>query len=100
MSKLLAAEGREVTTSTGVYTIWLGAQLLYVGISWKKPSDTTNKNAKGVFGRLKTYYDGRRTSDLMLALCDRFVTPLLTSSELSALGRGELDLDDRTRALV
>ena len=100
MGGLLAAEGGEITTSPGVYTIWLDEQLLYVGISRTDPRETANKNAKGVFGRLKTYYDGRRTNDLMLALCDRFVTPHLTAGELTALGRGELDLNRMTRTFA
>ena len=58
MGNLLAAEGREIPISTGVYAIWLDTQLLHVGISWKDPRTTNNKNAKGVFGRLRTYYDG------------------------------------------
>lgn len=93
MGGLLAAEGQEITTSTGVYTIWLDTELLYVGISWKRPSDTPNKNAKGVFGRLRTYYDARRTDDFTRDLCDRFVTPYLTADELALLARGELDPD-------
>ena len=69
------------------------SQLLYVGMSYRKPSETKNKNARGVFGRLRTYYDGRRTSDFMRDLCDRFVTPYLTADELALLARGELDPD-------
>ena len=42
MGDLIAAEDREIPTSTGVYTIWLSTQLLYVGISWKDPRTTNN----------------------------------------------------------
>ncbi len=100
MGDLIAAEGREIPTSTGVYTIWLGTQLLYVGISWKDPRTTNNKNAKGVFGRLRTYYDGRRTNDFMRSLGDRFITPHLTSGEQTALAQGTLDLDSQTRTFA
>ena len=100
MGGLLAAEGLEIPTSTGVYTIWLGTQLLYVGISWKDPRTTNNKNAKGVFGRLRTYYDGRRTNDFMRSLGDRFITPHLTSVEQTALAQGTLDLDAKTRTFA
>jgi hypothetical protein len=97
MGELLAAEGREVTTSTGVYTIWLDSQLLYVGLSWRRPSDTTNKNAKGVFGRLKVYYDGGKNTDFMRALRRHIVVPSLTGEHMSTVGRGERDLAERTR---
>jgi len=100
MGGLLAAEGREVPTSTGVYTIWLGTQLLYVGISFKDPLTTNNKKAKGVFGRVRTYYDGRRTNDFMRSLGDRFITPHLTSAEQTALAQGTLDLDAKTRTFA
>ena len=100
MGGLLAAEGREITTSTGVYTIWLSIQLLYVGISWKDPRTTNNKHAKGVFGRLRTYYDGRRTNDFMRSLGDRFITPHLTSDDQTALAQGTLDLDSQTRTFA
>ena len=83
-----------------MYTIWLGTQLLYVGISWKDPRTTNNKNAKGVFGRLRTYYDGRRTNDFMRSLGDRFITPHLTSGDQTALAEGTLDLNAKTRTFA
>src|SRR5258708_6928645 len=41
----------------GVYTLWHGASLLYVGMAWKDQHDTSNPQARGLFGRLQTHYD-------------------------------------------
>jgi hypothetical protein len=66
----------------GIYTLWADTKLLYVGISYKDAKDTTNPQAAGVWGRLSVHAKARRTSDLMVALGDRFVIPNLTPSEL------------------
>jgi len=45
-----------------VYSIWRGAQFLYVGISWQD-----RPNSKGLFGRLNSHASGRRSSVLVAA---------------------------------
>lgn len=41
----------------GVYTLWHGPRLLYVGMAWKDQRDTHNPQAQGLFGRLQTHYN-------------------------------------------
>ena len=82
----------------GVYTIWRGENFLYVGISSQGTSESANRQAPGLFGRLRSHANGRRSGDQFnIYICDRFVIPTLTSEQLAAVGAGELSLDTLTR---
>lgn len=89
-----------VPPTTGLYTFWLDDQFLYVGISYRDPATTTNPQARGILGRLTTYYRGRRTGDLPLAICDRYVVPDLSTDQLEGLRTGATKLDDLTRQFM
>ena len=86
---------------TGVYTIWSSTAFLYVGMSYRDVSETSNPNAKGLFGRLASHASGRRSGDqFCIYICDRFVIPRLSPDELAALERGERILDRLTRDYI
>jgi hypothetical protein len=62
--------------------VWRGDEFVYVGISYRDPTATTNKGAKGLYGRLASHASGRRSGDqFCIYVCDRFVLPLRTCSE-------------------
>lgn len=82
----------------GIYSIWATGTFLYVGIAYRDAKDTTNPQAAGVWGRLGVHSRARRTSDLMIAIGDRFVIPELSPEQLAALGDGRLDLAERMRS--
>jgi hypothetical protein len=85
---------------SGVYTIWNDDIFLYVGMAWKHRSDESPK-ASGVFGRLKSHADGRRSGNqFAIYICDRFVVPHLSSDQIDALARGERLLDAATRQYI
>lgn len=89
--RLSFAEGSvaEVPSAPGVYAVWEGPALLYVGMSGRLPS------------RLRAHASGRRSGDpFCVYVADRLVLPELTAAEGAAVGAGELSLDALTRATV
>lgn len=78
----------------GIYALWFGDRLLYVGISTKDPKDTTNPQARGVPGRLGTYARARLTSDFATAVAFRFVVPGLAPDEVRRLSAGSMGVKD------
>jgi hypothetical protein len=87
------------TTETGVYTLWDEGRLLYVGISYKDPHKTANRDAKGIRGRLSTYLNNRLDSDFALKILFRRIVPSLPQEDLADLEAGNIDLE-KLRALV
>lgn len=79
---------------TGIYALWYGRDLLYVGVSRQDPATTTNPQARGVPGRLNTYRLARLGNDFTLAVAFRFVVPRLTSEQMAALSDGSLVVRD------
>jgi hypothetical protein len=57
------------TTGAGIYTIWnVRGELVYVGIAGR------NMAGKGLRGRLKSHYQGRRSGDqFCVYVSDRYV---------------------------
>ncbi len=96
--------GAEVETTselipgeTGVYTVWSGADLLYVGCVVKKASETSNPQADGIKGRLRTQSRAKRINSVVaLRVCDRFIVPELSPRQLEGLRTGATDLDALT----
>jgi len=79
----------------GVYTVWLGASFLYVGMSWKEHTE------RGLWGRMNSHASGRRSGDqFCVYICDRFVVPKLSAEEQRLVGADELKLDDLTRGFI
>jgi len=80
-----------------VYTLWDADDFLYCGMVYVDASETTNPQAKGVWGRLDSHRRLKRTSNLGVQLMDRVVIPDLTRSDLEDLRAGSLDLQQRLR---
>ncbi len=85
----------------GVYTIWRDAEFLYAGISYRAAIETTNPQARGLFGRLRSHASGRRSGDQFnIYICDRFVIPTLSAEQIQAVGDAGLSLDALTRDYI
>jgi hypothetical protein len=94
--------------AAGVYTVWEGDRLLYVGMSGRamtaedlEVSDGGRVVAKGLWTRLNAHASGHRSGDqFCVYICDRFVVPELTPSQQRELAAGALSLDGLTRTFV
>jgi hypothetical protein len=94
--------------AAGVYTVWEGERLLYVGMSGRamtaedlEVSRGGRVVAKGLWTRLNAHASGRRSGDqFCVYVGDRFVVPELTSSQQQQLAAGSLSLDSLVRAFV
>jgi hypothetical protein len=92
----------------GVYTVWDGGRLLYVGMSGRamtaehlEVSPNGRVVTKGLWTRLNAHASGRRSGDqFCVYVCDRFVVPALTPSQQEQLAAGGLSLDDLTRRFI
>lgn len=82
-------------------TIWNGPDFIYVGMSYAHRDPTRNPTAKGVWGRLASHASGRRSGDqFCVYVCDRYVVPGLSTSDMNALAAGGRFLDQRTRQYI
>ena len=94
--------------AAGVYTVWDGDQLLYVGMSGRamtaedfEVSPNGRVVTKGLWTRLNAHASGRRSGDqFCVYVCDRFVVPALSPSQQQQLAAGGLSLDGLTRTFV
>ncbi|MEC9352037.1 MAG: hypothetical protein VYD81_01855 [Planctomycetota bacterium] len=90
--------------SVGVYTIWRGQQLVYVGYSGRnlRPHEIkAAKKPKGLLTRLKSHRTGLRSGDqFCLYVCDRFIIPVLDTETQQRLAVGERLLDGLTRKFI
>jgi hypothetical protein len=94
--------------AAGVYTVWNGDRLLYVGTSGRamtaedlEVSDGGRVVAKGLWTRLNAHASGRRSGDqFCVYVGDRFVVPELSPSQQRQLAAGTLSLDSLIRAFV
>jgi hypothetical protein len=94
--------------AAGVYTVWEGDRLLYVGMSGRamtaeglEVSEGGRVVAKGLWTRLNSHASGRRSGDqFCVYVGDRFVVPELTPSKQQQLAAGTLSLDSLIRAFV
>jgi hypothetical protein len=94
--------------AAGVYTVWEGDRLLYVGMSGRamivedlEVSDGGRIRPKGLWTRLNTHASGRRSGDqFCVYVGDRFVVPGLTPSQQRQLAAGALSLDTLILAFV
>jgi hypothetical protein len=83
----------------GVYSIWNGDELVYIGMAWRDIS--LNQKALGLFGRLRSHASGRRSGDQFnIYVCDRYVVPSLGPEEMRRLSEGERFLDGLTRDFI
>jgi hypothetical protein len=94
--------------AAGVYTVWRQGEFIYVGMSGRgaKAEDFVaapglEDEAKGLWTRLGSHASGRRSGDQFnIYICDRFVIPSLTPSQLTGIGHGELLLDRMTKDFI
>ena len=78
------------SVAAGIYAIWRGAQLVYVGMSgrgWSAEDIRSRlvlgQKKKGLFDRLASHASGRRSGDqFCVYVCDRLVLPGLTVEEI------------------
>jgi hypothetical protein len=90
--------------AAGVYTVWEGGRLIYVGMSGRAlaaediAAPDEPAKAKGLWTRLDSHASGRRSGDqFCVYVCDRFVVPQLTPHQQKQIGEGVLSLDALTR---
>jgi hypothetical protein len=83
-------------SGAGVYTIWDDdGRLVYVGIAGR------NLTGKGLHGRLKSHYQGRRSGNqFCVYVGDRYVLPALKAEDREAIGAGTLSMDEKIRDYV
>lgn len=93
--------------AAGVYTIWNGSTLIYVGMSGRGLSATDLTVAreqgriKGLATRLHSHAAGRRSGDqFCVYVCDRLVLKELTAVQIEQVGEAELSLDLLTRNYI
>ncbi len=91
----------------GVYAVWEGSALLYVGMSGHGASaEAVARRIErgkpwGLRTRLNSHASGRRSGDqFCVYVADRLVLPAMTRTEIEEVGRGERSLDAMTRAYV
>jgi hypothetical protein len=79
----------------GVYTIWRGEQLIYVGHAGRAAATATDGARTGLADRLRHHATGRRSGDqFCVYVADRLVLQTLGSEDLASIASGELLLDD------
>jgi len=90
----------DVPGSPGVYAIWLGRKLLYVGAAGGPAAPQEGKRLGTFRARLATHASGRRLGDpFSLAVADQFVVPQLMT-RLQELARGQLSVDHATHDFI
>jgi hypothetical protein len=88
--------------AAGVYTIWDGEHLVYVGMAGRAiTADRTDGKPTGLWDRLRSHAEGRRSGNqFCVYVCDRFIVPHLTPDEQAQIGAGTLSLDHLTRRYI
>ena len=86
----------------GVYTIWDGDQLVYVGMAGRAiTANRVSTKPTGLWDRLRSHADGRRSGNqFCIYVCDRFIVPNLSPDEQTQIGAGTLSLDHLTRRYI
>lgn len=88
--------------AAGVYTIWNGDLLVYVGMAGRAiTADRTSTKPTGLWDRLRAHAEGRRSGNqFCIYVCDRFIVPKLSPDEQAQIGTGRLSLDHLTRRYI
>jgi hypothetical protein len=93
--------------SVGIYTIWEGKQLLYVGMSGRGPDMAATRTGKaapksrGLAGRLEAHASGRRSGDqFCVYVFDRLVLPAMSDQQIRDAAAGDLAIDDLIRSYI
>ena len=88
--------------AAGVYTIWDGDHLIYVGMAGRAiTAERTSTKPTGLWDRLRSHADGRRSGNqFCIYVCDRFIVPSLSPEQQDQIGAGALSLDHLTRRYI
>ena len=93
--------------AAGVYTIWEGGLLIYVGMSGRGHSQSSLRKAKtagrrvGLWTRLNSHASGRRSGDqFCVYVADRLVLPHLTDLQVEEIAAGRLKFDGLIRERI
>ncbi len=94
--------------AAGVYTIWRGHELVYVGMAGRSLTPehvaaqrSAKARGKGLFSRLGSHAGGRRSGDqFCVYVADRLVMPRLSSEEIAEIGAGGHSLDAYIRTFI
>jgi hypothetical protein len=94
--------------SIGLYTVWHGDQLIYVGMSGRAVNTAAEgsyegapQGLRGLRSRLDSHASGRRSGDqFCVYVFDRLVLPTLSREQIDDAARGRLSLDELTRKLI
>jgi hypothetical protein len=79
----------------GVYTVWDGSALIYVGHAGRAVDGATGQRRTGLADRLHHHSTGRRSGDqFCVYVADRLVLPALSEADLTDVANGHLLLDD------
>lgn len=95
-----------VPSTAGVYSVWRGAELVYVGMAGRgRSADELAAHAAtrkvGLADRLTSHASGRRSGDqFAVYVCDRLVLVTLSAEQIRAVADGALSLDTLTRDYV
>jgi hypothetical protein len=86
----------DVPRTPGVYTIWDGPILVYVGVAGRNPI-----GGQGLAGRLRSHASGRRSGDqFCVYVADHYVLPTLNREQVEAIRDGRLSFDALVRDRV
>jgi len=91
------------THAAGVYTVWEGETLVYVGMSGRSiMADTPHRRTPlGLFTRLASHAGGRRSGDqFCVYVADRLLLPTLSAGQLREIADGTLSMDSLVRAFI
>ncbi|HTP53111.1 MAG TPA: hypothetical protein VMK42_20655 [Anaeromyxobacteraceae bacterium] len=95
------------SVTAGVYSIWDGRELIYVGMSGRSATEESLGHAKmrgrawGLRTRLHSHWSGRRSGDqFVVYVADRLVLPTLTRAQVKAIAAGEHSMDALCRAYI
>ena len=87
--------------AAGVYLIWDGEDLIYVGMSGRQIEKNLHKRRYGLYNRLQAHSSGRLSGDqFCVYVANRFVIPSLKAEELPLFASGKLTLDARTKTFI
>jgi hypothetical protein len=94
--------------AAGLYTIWHDQEFIYVGMSGRGLAEAeiaqkrlAGEKKKALYSRLESHASGRRSGDqFCLYICDHFIVPELSSSDLIQVRNGSISLDDRTKRFI
>jgi hypothetical protein len=87
----------------GVYTVWDGDALVYVGMSGRSitPATAPRATPHGLYTRLASHAAGRRSGDqFCVYVADRLVLPMLTREEVRAIAAGSGRMDAHVRDYI